>query len=139
VDIQSLLGAEADSLLNHEAKGIPKEGPQPPRAPTTSIASCRSATASPQVLRNLQTLFDHGRLGGTGYVSILPVDQGIEHSAAGQLRPNPKYFDPANIVELAIEGGCQRRGQHLRRARRGVTQVRPPHPVSSARSTTTSC
>jgi len=65
-------------------------------------ASDRSA----QVLRNLQSLFDHGRLGGTGYVSILPVDQGIEHSAASSFAPNPKYFDPKNIIELAIEGGC---------------------------------
>ena len=58
------------------------------------------------MLRNLQSLFDHGRLAGTGYVSILPVDQGIEHSAAASFAPNPKYFDPTNIVELAIEGGC---------------------------------
>ena len=58
------------------------------------------------MLRNLQALFGHGRLGGTGYVSILPVDQGIEHSAAASFAPNPKYFDPKNIVELAIEGGC---------------------------------
>src|SRR5207248_9725059 len=61
---------------------------------------------TPQVLRSLQSLFDHGRLAGTGYVSILPVDQGIEHSAAASFAPNPRYFDPANIVELAIEGGC---------------------------------
>jgi class I fructose-bisphosphate aldolase len=61
---------------------------------------------SPQVQRNLQALFSHGRLAGTGYVSILPVDQGIEHSAAASFAPNPKYFDPANIVELALEGGC---------------------------------
>ena len=61
---------------------------------------------SPQVLRNLQSLFDHGRLSGTGHVSILPVDQGIEHSAAASFAPNPAYFDPANIVELAIDGGC---------------------------------
>jgi class I fructose-bisphosphate aldolase len=60
----------------------------------------------PQVLRSIQSLFDHGRLGGTGYVSILPVDQGIEHSAAASFAPNPAYFDPANILELAIEGGC---------------------------------
>ena len=59
-----------------------------------------------QVLRNLQQLYGNGRLGGTGYVSILPVDQGIEHSAAASFAPNPKYFDPANIIELAIEGGC---------------------------------
>ena len=58
------------------------------------------------MLRNLQSLFDHGRLGGTGYVSILPVDQGIEHSGAASFAPNPRYFDPAGIVELAIEGGC---------------------------------
>ena len=59
-----------------------------------------------EVLRSLQSLYDHGRLGGTGYVSILPVDQGIEHSAAASFAPNPAYFDPKNIVELAIEGGC---------------------------------
>ncbi len=58
------------------------------------------------VLRNLQTIFDHGRLAGTGYVSILPVDQGIEHSASASFAPNPLYFDPENIVKLAIEGGC---------------------------------
>jgi class I fructose-bisphosphate aldolase len=105
VDIQSLLGAEADSLLNHEAKGIPQEDlvlPGPDYVDRVLAQSDRS----PQVLRNLQSLFDHGRLGGTGYVSILPVDQGIEHSAAASFAPNPKYFDPANIVELAIEGGC---------------------------------
>jgi class I fructose-bisphosphate aldolase len=105
VDIQSLLGAEADSLLTHEAKGIPKEDlvlPGPDYVERVLSLSDRS----PQVLRNLQSLLDHGRLGGTGYVSILPVDQGIEHSAAASFAPNPKYFDPANIVELAIEGGC---------------------------------
>src|SRR5690606_18498602 len=58
------------------------------------------------VLRNLQAMFDHGRLGGTGYLSILPVDQGVEHSGASAFAPNPRYFDPANIVELAIDGGC---------------------------------
>ena len=105
MDIQSLLGAEAESLLTHESKGIPKEDlvlPGPDYIERVLSVSDRS----PQVLRNLQSLFDHGRLGGTGYVSILPVDQGIEHSAAASFAPNPKYFDPANIVELAIEGGC---------------------------------
>ena len=105
MDIQSLLGAEADSLLTHEAKGIPKEDlvlPGPDYIERVLSLSDRS----PQVLRNLQSLFDHGRLGGTGYVSILPVDQGIEHSAAASFAPNPKYFDPTNIVELAIQGGC---------------------------------
>ena len=105
MDIQSLLGDEADGLLTHEAKGIPKEDlilPGPDYIDRVLAQSDRS----PQVLRNLQSLFDHGRLGGTGYVSILPVDQGIEHSAAASFAPNPKYFDPQNIVELALEGGC---------------------------------
>ena len=61
---------------------------------------------NPQVLRNLQALYDHGRLGGTGHVSILPVDQGIEHSGCGEIHSNPIYFDPGNLVKLAIEGGC---------------------------------
>ena len=105
MDIQSLLGDEADGLLTHESKGVPKEDlilPGPDYIDRVLAQSDRS----PQVLRNLQSLFDHGRLGGTGYVSILPVDQGIEHSAAASFAPNPKYFDPQNIVELAIEGGC---------------------------------
>ncbi|HEX8802662.1 MAG TPA: class I fructose-bisphosphate aldolase [Acidimicrobiales bacterium] len=105
MDIQSLLGDEAESLLNHESKGIPKDDlvlPGPDYVERVMLTTDRS----PQVLRNLQALLDHGRLGGTGYVSILPVDQGIEHSAAASFAPNPQYFDPANIVKLAIEGGC---------------------------------
>jgi len=105
VDIQSLLGAEAESLLSYEAKGIPKEDlilPGPDYIDRVLVETDRS----PQVLRNLQSLFGHGRLAGTGYVSILPVDQGIEHSAAASFAPNPKYFDPANIVELALAGDC---------------------------------
>ncbi len=105
VDIQSLLGDEAESLLTHESKGIPRDDLNLPGA--DYIDRVFSLTErSPQVPRNLQSLFDHGRLGGTGYVSILPVDQGIEHSAAASFAPNPQYFDPANIVELALEGGC---------------------------------
>ena len=105
VDIQSLLGDEADSLLNHESKGIPREDlhlPGPDYIDRVFSQTERSA----QVMRNMQALYDHGRLAGTGYVSILPVDQGIEHSAAASFAPNPKYFDPANIIQLAIEGGC---------------------------------
>jgi class I fructose-bisphosphate aldolase len=105
VDIQSLLGAEADSLLTHESKGISKDDLVLP-GPDYVERVLSSSDRSPQVLRNLQSLFDHGRLGGTGYVSILPVDQGVEHSAAASFAPNPKYFDPVNIVELALEGGC---------------------------------
>jgi class I fructose-bisphosphate aldolase len=105
MDIQSLLGEAAEDLLTHESKGVPKDDlhlPGPDFVEQVFVQTDRS----PQVLRNLQALFGHGRLGGTGYVSILPVDQGIEHSAAASFAPNPKYFDPNNIVELAIEGGC---------------------------------
>ncbi len=105
MDIQSLLGDEAESLLNHESKGIPKDDLVLPGADYIDRVFSQT-DRSPQVLRNLQALLGHGRLGGTGYVSILPVDQGIEHSAAASFAPNPQYFDPRNIVELAIEGGC---------------------------------
>ena len=105
MDVKSLLGDEAESLLTHESKGLPKENlalPGPDFVERVFVDSNRS----PQVLRNLQSLYGHGRLANTGYVSILPVDQGIEHSAAASFAPNPAYFDPKNIVELAIEGGC---------------------------------
>ena len=105
MDIQALLGDEAESLLSHESKTIPREDLSLP-GPDFVDRVLASTDRSPQVLRNLQSLFDHGRLGGTGYVSILPVDQGIEHSGAASFAPNPRYFDPAGIVELAIEGGC---------------------------------
>jgi len=105
VDIQSLLGDEAESLLTHESKGIPRDDLQLP-GPDYIERVFSTMDRSPQVQRNLQSLYDHGRLGGTGYVSILPVDQGIEHSAAASFAPNPQYFDPANIVQLALEGGC---------------------------------
>ncbi|WP_419926808.1 class I fructose-bisphosphate aldolase [Candidatus Poriferisocius sp.] len=105
MDFETLLGDEAESLLSHESKTIPRDDlhlPGPDFVDRVMAATDRS----PQVLRNLQSLFDHGRLGGTGYVSILPVDQGIEHSGAASFAPNPRYFDPAGIVELALEGGC---------------------------------
>ena len=104
-DIASLLGGEAEQLLTHASKGIPKEDlilPGPDFIDRVFLESDRS----PQVLRNLAQLFRGGRLGGSGYVSILPVDQGIEHSAGASFAPNPRYFDPRNIVELAIEGCC---------------------------------
>lgn len=100
-----LLGAEADSLLGHESRGIPKETLHLP-GPAFIDAIFTASDRPNRVLRNLQAVFDHGRLGGTGYLSILPVDQGIEHSAGASFAPNPQYFDPANIVELAIEGQC---------------------------------
>jgi fructose-bisphosphate aldolase, class I len=105
VDIHKLLGDEAESLLAHESKGIPKEDLHLP-GPDFVDRVMAQTDRSPQVLRNLQALLSHGRLGGSGYVSILPVDQGIEHSGAASFAPNPMYFDPKNIVELAIEGGC---------------------------------
>ncbi|MFF1272132.1 class I fructose-bisphosphate aldolase [Streptomyces marokkonensis] len=104
-DIQGLLGDEAKDLLTYTAQGIPQEDlvlPGPDFVDRTVAATDRS----PRVLRNLQSLFGHGRLAGTGYVSILPVDQGIEHSAASAFAANPRYLDPRNIVELAVEGGC---------------------------------
>lgn len=104
-EIEQLLGDEAEYLLNYQCKTIPRQSlhlPGPDFIDRVHAGSDRS----PAVLRNLQTLFDHGRLAGTGYVSILPVDQGIEHSAGASFAPNPMYFDPENIVKLAIEGGC---------------------------------
>ena len=104
-DIQALLGAEADALLGHVSKTIPAEVlhlPGPDFIDRVFLDTDRSVP----VLRNLQSLYSHGRLGGSGYLSILPVDQGIEHSAGASFAPNPRYFDPANIVELAVEAGC---------------------------------
>lgn len=100
-----LLGDQAKNLLNHKCNTIPKESltlPGPDFVDNIFINSDRSNT----VLRNLQSMYNHGRLGGTGYLSILPVDQGIEHTAGASFAPNPMYFDPENIVKLAIEGGC---------------------------------
>jgi class I fructose-bisphosphate aldolase len=100
-----LLGNDSDYLLNHRCATISKEHlylPGPDFVDRVAADSDRPI----RVLRNMQALFDMGRLAGTGYVSILPVDQGIEHSAGASFAPNPIYFDPKNIVELAIEGGC---------------------------------
>ena len=104
MDIQQLLGAEADALLNYKATGIPKETLSLP-GPDFVDRVFGQTDRNPQVLRNLQGLFNNGRLAGTGYVSILPVDQGIEHSGAASFAPNPAYFDPVNIIELALAGG----------------------------------
>ncbi|NGP77159.1 class I fructose-bisphosphate aldolase [Balneolaceae bacterium YR4-1] len=103
--IEELLGKEAEDLLTHECETISKKNlhlPGPDYVDNVWAQSDRN----PRVLRNLQSLFDNGRLAGTGYLSILPVDQGIEHSAGASFAPNPEYFDPEKIVELAIEGGC---------------------------------
>jgi class I fructose-bisphosphate aldolase len=103
--ITELLGKDAANLLNHQCKTILKDLlhlPGPDFVDRVMAISDRT----PQVMRNMQSVFNHGRLGGTGYLSILPVDQGIEHSAGASFAPNPIYFDPENIVKLAIEGGC---------------------------------
>jgi fructose-bisphosphate aldolase, class I len=103
--IQSLLGDKASYLLEHECRTIDKARLHRP-SPTFVSDIWAQSDRSPQVLRNLQALFDHGRLAGSGYLSILPVDQGIEHSAGASFAKNPDYFDPENIVKLALEGGC---------------------------------
>jgi class I fructose-bisphosphate aldolase len=104
-EIAGLLGDEAESLLTHESETVPKEQLHLPGPDFIDRVYALTDRPTP-VLRNLQMLFDHGRLGGTGHLSILPVDQGIEHSAGASFAPNPIYFDPAYIIELAIEGGC---------------------------------
>jgi len=104
-DLVKLLGKESGELLEHTCKTVPKDQlhlPGPDFIDRVLVISDRPV----QVLRNMRTVFDHGRLAGTGYLSILPVDQGIEHSAGASFAPNPIYFDPENIVELAVEGGC---------------------------------
>ena len=103
--IEELLGEKARLLLDHKSETISKDLISLP-GPDFVDRVCAHSDRSPAVLRSLQSLFDHGRLAGTGYLSILPVDQGIEHSAGASFAPNPQYFDPDNIVKLAIEGGC---------------------------------
>ena len=128
MDLHALLGDDADGLLNHTSKGIAKEdlhlpGPGLPRP-------CLVPTdRSPAVLRNLGRSTATAGWPAPGYLSILPVDQGIEHSAAASFAPNPLYFDPANICRLAVEGGCNAVATDVRRARRGQPPVRPQDPL----------
>lgn len=103
--IQDLLGSEAENLLGHSSKTISKDQLHLPGADFIDRIWAQS-DRNPQVLRSLQSLFDHGRLAGTGYVSILPIDQGIEHSGGASFAKNPIYFDPENLARLAVEGGC---------------------------------
>jgi fructose-bisphosphate aldolase, class I len=103
--IESILGQETSFLLDHKCTTVPKEKLHLPGPDFIDRVLCAS-DRKPAVLRNLGTIFNHGRLSGTGYLSILPVDQGIEHSAGASFAPNPEYFDPENILRLAIEGGC---------------------------------
>lgn len=103
--IEELLGSDLESLLKHECKGVKKEQLHVP-GPDFVDRVWKDSDRNPQVLRNFQSLLNHGRLAGSGYVSILPVDQGIEHSGGASFAPNPLCFDPENIVKLAMEGGC---------------------------------
>ncbi len=103
--IEELLGKEADNLLNYTCKTVPKEKLHLP-GPNFVDEVWYHSNRSNRVLGNLEWMFEHGRLGGTGYLSILPVDQGIEHSGGASFAKNPEYFDPENIIKLAIEGGC---------------------------------
>ncbi len=103
--IEKLLGSEADYLLNHRSETIPAEKLHHPGPDIVDRIYAPMDRSAP-VLRNLQLILNSGRLAGTGYINILPVDQGIEHSAGASFAPNPAYFDPENIVKLGIEGGC---------------------------------
>jgi fructose-bisphosphate aldolase, class I len=105
MNLTSLLGDEAENLLSHVCKGIPKEDLVLPGADFIDRVVANTDRTIP-VLRNLQLIYGTGRLANTGYLSILPVDQGIEHSGAASFAKNPSYFDPKNLVELAIDGGC---------------------------------
>jgi len=104
-DIENLLGSEAEDLLTYVSTTVPKTQLHLPGPDFVDRVFAQSDRPVP-VLRSLQQLFDHGRLGGTGYLSILPVDQGVEHTGGSAFAPNPIYFDPENILKLAIEGGC---------------------------------
>jgi class I fructose-bisphosphate aldolase len=103
--IEEILGDEAADLLEHKCQTVPKEQLHLPGGDFVSRV-WKDSDRPTRVLRSLESMFDHGRLAGTGYLSILPVDQGIEHTAGSSFAPNPAYFDPEKIVELAVEGGC---------------------------------
>lgn len=103
--VEEILGSEAAGLLSHECRGIPRSSIHVP-GPDFVDRVMKDTDRNPAVLRNMALMLNSGRLAGTGYLSILPVDQGIEHSAGASFAPNPEYFDPEKIVELAYEGGC---------------------------------
>lgn len=105
IDVRELLGEEAEALLSHRSRSLPAGALHAP-GPDFVDRVLTETDRSPAVLRNFQLLLQTGRLAGTGYLSILPVDQGIEHSAGASFTPNPEYFDPARLCELALEGGC---------------------------------
>jgi len=103
--IEQILGDEAKDLLTHECKTVKKDMLYLP-GPDFIDRVWKDSDRKPSVLRNMALIYNTGRLAGTGYISVLPVDQGIEHTAGASFAPNPIYFDPENIIKLAIEGGC---------------------------------
>ena len=105
INLETVLADESESLLQHHCTTIPKDSLNLP-GPDFVDRVVSLSDRRPRTLRSLQTFFNHGRLAGTGYLSLLPVDQGVEHSAGASFSPNPIYFDPENIIRLAIEGGC---------------------------------
>ena len=127
-DLHSLLGDDADALLGYTAKAFPAEDLVLP-GPDFSIASSPDSDRNPAVLRNLGTLYNHGRLGGTGYISILPVDQGIEHSAAASFAKNPAYFDPAQPARAGPGRRVQRRRHHAGHLGTGLASLRAQDPL----------
>lgn len=104
-DLMELIGTESDSLLTHRCTTVPKEELHLPSPDIVSAIYSQTNRNTP-TLRNLAAIFNHGRLSGSGYLSILPVDQGVEHSAGASFAANPSYFDPENVIRLAMEGGC---------------------------------
>jgi len=140
----NLLGEDSQFLLDHTSNTIKKETLHLP-GPDFVDRVMASTDRNNNVLRNLQSVFDHGRLGKTGYVSILPVDQGIEHSAGASFAPNPIYFDPENIVKLAIEGGCNAVASTLgvlgsvSRKPRVYSELTTDHPVDLTRYQVANC
>ncbi|TVQ14179.1 MAG: class I fructose-bisphosphate aldolase [Bacteroidetes bacterium] len=104
-DIEELLGDSAKSLLEHKSSTIPVKNLHLPGPHVIDEIFANSNRSTPTLI-NLSRIYNHGRLAGTGYLSVLPVDQGIEHTAGSSFAPNPQYFDPENIIKLAIEGGC---------------------------------
>jgi class I fructose-bisphosphate aldolase len=135
--IEELLHKEINDLMTHECKSIPKDSLHLP-GPDFVERVWQQSDRSLQVLRNLQSIFDHGRLARSSYLSILPVDQGVEHSGGSAFSPNPIYFDTANIVELAIEGGCNAVASTMG-VLGAMSRKSPAASPSSPRSTTTSC
>ena len=134
--IESLLGPDAKTLLTHKCKGIPKNRVHLP-GPDFVDRVLSLSDRNNNVIRNLSAMLTHGRLSGTGFMSILPVDQGIEHSAGASFAPNPDYFDPEKIIELAIEGGCNAVASTFGVLGSHVAQIRAQDSVSSSRSITT--